>query len=541
MQIVQSIILDLLKRFDAKAFLSEEKTFHFQKIQLLDPGSPPAPQENILYLGSFAQVLHLSQAILHKVCIVCIGEEEEIRAFAAGRPSNLIAIPPQYALATVANELYAGFERLQSWSRDLETAILTRQDYQVLVSICARFFGENPIIMINSSYTVLAASMPSVPSHKGIDEILRCGYYPKDVTDGFARMGYQAKGPHAFVTPTFKHSPSYMECPYMVLASHADNGIFLGLITVYFTADDPTDTHFALFSYFAPKLRQYYLDRNHENTLSPTPLEEFIADLVNHTRKDETFLMDRARSLRLPLSATYRLCVIYFEEFILPQAVYMMNRLKGCLRFPFFRVLLYHNSVLMLLHGDISSLRVIDEIHESLEEFREILRISKGYAGFSTASFPLLKLDIAYKQALAAVRYGMLLSPEKGFYFYSHYYIYEMIDDYKNRYELEDMYVKKLRQLENPSEKCYDNLALLRNYLLTERSISVTAKIMHMHRNSVIYRLNKIQDILGLDLDNPDVRLRLLISFKVLELQAGHTLPVPVTATQDGGPVSFFE
>ena len=108
-------------------------------------------------------------------------------------------------------------------------------------------------------------------------------------------------------------------------------------------------------------------------------------------------------------------------------------------------------------------------------EFSEVLKICHGYAGFSTASFPLMKLNIAYQQALTAVRYGTMLNPDKGIYFYSHYYIYEMLDEYKKRYALEDMYIQKLKELKNPSEEHYDNLSLLRNYLLTERSISSTA------------------------------------------------------------------
>ena len=68
-----------------------------------------------------------------------------------------------------------------------------------------------------------------------------------------------------------------------------------------------------------------------------------------------------------------------------------------------------------------------------------------------------------------------MLNPDKGIYFYSHYYIYEMLDEYKKRYALEDMYIQKLKELKNPSEEHYDNLSLLRNYLLTERSISSTA------------------------------------------------------------------
>ena len=42
-----------------------------------------------------------------------------------------------------------------------------------------------------------------------------------------------------------------------------------------------------------------------------------------------------------------------------------------------------------------------------------------------------------------------------------------------------------------------------------------------MHRNSIIYRLEKIQDLLGLNLENPDVQLRLRISFKTMDLLEG--------------------
>lgn len=37
-----------------------------------------------------------------------------------------------------------------------------------------------------------------------------------------------------------------------------------------------------------------------------------------------------------------------------------------------------------------------------------------------------------------------------------------------------------------------------------------------MHRNSVIYRLQRINDSLNLDLGDPDVRFRLMLAFKVL-------------------------
>lgn len=333
-----------------------------------------------------------------------------------------------------------------------------------------------------------------------------------------------------------------MNCPIMVLSMHADNGIFLGFITIYFIESQPTATQFELFSHFAKMIRCYYLKNSEENASTPTPLESFMSDLINHTQEDEAFMQDRARTLHLPIEATYRLCVIKWDKFILPQADYVRNRLRSCLKFPLFRVVLYHDSILLLLQGNIPSLKVMEEINDSMGEFSEVLKICHGYAGFSTASFPLMKLNIAYQQALTAVRYGTMLNPDKGIYFYSHYYIYEMLDEYKKRYALEDMYIQKLKELKNPSEEHYDNLSLLRNYLLTERSISSTAKIMHMHRNSVIYRLGKIQEALGFDLNDPDVRLRVLISFKILELISGHIEPLPCIDGQQGSEsFNFYE
>ena len=80
------------------------------------------------------------------------------------------------------------------------------------------------------------------------------------------------------------------------------------------------------------------------------------------------------------------------------------------------------------------------------------------------------------------------------------------------------MYVQKLALFMDANNYKNSNLYLLRTYLINERNISQTAKLLYMHRNSVIYRIARIRETLNMDLDDPDVRLRLLISFKILEL-----------------------
>ncbi len=61
-----------------------------------------------------------------------------------------------------------------------------------------------------------------------------------------------------------------------------------------------------------------------------------------------------------------------------------------------------------------------------------------------------------------------------------------------------------------------------------------------MHRNGVLYRIQKIHDMLKLNLESPDVRLRLLISFKILEMEGRISLE-PFEDADEGGGVTRIE
>ena len=49
-------------------------------------------------------------------------------------------------------------------------------------------------------------------------------------------------------------------------------------------------------------------------------------------------------------------------------------------------------------------------------------------------------------------------------------------------------------------------------YLLTDKSIAETAKRLHMHRNTVMYKVKQMQELCGLDLEDPHLCERLLFS-----------------------------
>jgi len=56
----------------------------------------------------------------------------------------------------------------------------------------------------------------------------------------------------------------------------------------------------------------------------------------------------------------------------------------------------------------------------------------------------------------------------------------------------------------------------LRVYLQSERNYADTARALNVHRNSLLYRVERICDLTKVNLDDSDTRLHLLLSFAVL-------------------------
>ena len=57
----------------------------------------------------------------------------------------------------------------------------------------------------------------------------------------------------------------------------------------------------------------------------------------------------------------------------------------------------------------------------------------------------------------------------------------------------------------------------LRAWLLNERSIPKTAAALIVHRTTLTYRLEKLQELIPIDLDDPQLRLYLLLSYDMIE------------------------
>jgi len=64
-------------------------------------------------------------------------------------------------------------------------------------------------------------------------------------------------------------------------------------------------------------------------------------------------------------------------------------------------------------------------------------------------------------------------------------------------------------------------LQTLEAYLATNGSPTDAAERLHLHRNTVLYRLGRIEDLLGVDLRDAEVRLGLHLALKIGDVLEG--------------------
>ena len=129
-----------------------------------------------------------------------------------------------------------------------------------------------------------------------------------------------------------------------------------------------------------------------------------------------------------------------------------------------------------------------------------VMKDKDQYAmGFSGPMEGIMNLKLYYEQACAAIEYGTLLHPKKKeyhFYDYALYYIFEnnTPDKIYHAIHPDIRYLDKLDRTEKS-----EWVKLLKCFFDNECSLVNTAKALFVHRNTLVYRLNKLDDLMHYD------------------------------------------
>ncbi len=129
--------------------------------------------------------------------------------------------------------------------------------------------------------------------------------------------------------------------------------------------------------------------------------------------------------------------------------------------------------------------------------YEELGIVANAFLGGKVNSFQ--DINLSYSQALVAERMNLAFGVKSDICSYKDFIIVKMLEDIsKNKLE---EYMSAILD-PNAKEIITDEELLItgEEFLKNDLNVSETARILHVHRNTLIYRLNKIQKISGLDL-----------------------------------------
>lgn len=146
---------------------------------------------------------------------------------------------------------------------------------------------------------------------------------------------------------------------------------------------------------------------------------------------------------------------------------------------------------------------------------KNLLKDGAYAAGVSMPFNSIQDLLIGFKQANVALSYS------KGDAFITQCADYAwgyMLNEFIQTFKIEKMHHPAIDVLEDYDRKNDSDLSkTFYEYLRNERSMHDTANKLYIHRNTLRYRLEQINDLIDVDLSNPDTRIYLLFSYLIKE------------------------
>lgn len=154
----------------------------------------------------------------------------------------------------------------------------------------------------------------------------------------------------------------------------------------------------------------------------------------------------------------------------------------------------------------------------------ELARIGEELAengkacGVSLPFTKLSELKRYFDQACAALEIGQRVDGTRAVYLYAEYIEYAMIRDCAKQTDVLRYVLPGLLELaEMDRTKHMGILTTLLIYFDSGKSVKAVAERLHMHRNTVNYRISRGLEILGIDIDDGKPMLQLAQSLRILE------------------------
>ncbi len=517
MDISLKLIMDELG-FEADINLPPEQNPRFSFVELYSASGSDLSGDKLLVCGLSEALSAPSRDNLYFMCIRdrMVDDTETPEAML-----GITVIRRNMDLRELFNRVQRVFISLHFWFLRMEQSISADKGIQDLLTLSEPIF-KNHIAVQDSTFKLLYYTKGIKTTDTVTSKLVEYGYHPPETVQLFQKLRRLEEFEKSYELVI---SRDFATSEYEVVKKMFRGGGSFNLLVVMVCCGRPaTDGLVELFEIFLEYIK-VYVNRDSNIIGGNNALKTLALDLIMKNVKTQEEARNRALYTGFPFEGNFRLVVVSFaDEENIPLSRLVLSFAEV---FPKASVFSQNRNVLILdmERGDPDEFKAI--IDKALDS-------NDFLCGISNRFNSLWDISIAYEQALLAVDLAGKLkarfispdNPQKSFFYqFSNYWIYHLIYAGINAAPVvyrDSFLFRSLDKLREYDALHHTNtLNLLRVYLEHERKATVVSTQLHMHRNTVLYHISKIENILHVSLEDPEVRLKLQLAFKADDFKFG--------------------
>lgn len=435
----------------------------------------------------------------------------------------IIELPPDISFVDVTealfsrivSEYYAIRERAAETQRTLHALVLEGGTLQNLAETLASFL-ERSIVIENEAFEVLATFQVGTADGARTRSLME-GRSPPDLANrlierGIYRQLLEIRGPmHVPAMPDLEMTMERIVAP--IIVAHQIKG-FMWVIAgerELTDLDELTLEHAATVA----ALIMYKEDAVHQAEM--TLRGDFLEQLFNVTDARDSTLIEQAQQLGFYLDLDYQVLVAHEaqqDESLASNLVAAIEEWIGPI-YPALVVPRGTRAVIVLQghhipDGGRIARMMVEVLHEAN---REVL------VGIGRAVDDLAGLRDSYNQAVEAVEIALIMGQTVGVRSFDALGVLHWLRHLTPKLLRENIFLNAIHRLAEYDAHRHHHLLLTLETYLDIGNVQDVAARLHVHRNTLSYRLERIEQMLDLDLSDPVCRMNLHVALKSYRLR----------------------
>lgn len=503
--------LDKIKHYNPELYIAENEEVSIKAVKFIEKNQSLF-EPNYLYIGKSSNIpktIPPSAAIN----ILCIGNGNLQAKYKKNSMINLIILNNDIDIFTIFNEMQEiliSHQQFAANSAKLLDSLISGKGIEHIVNVGCEILG-NPICILDLSFKLIASSKNIEVDDPIWIELLTKGYCSYEFVP-MANIQKFIEVVHKSSSPIFMGKDKF-RIPRIISNIKVANKI-VGYITSLecekpFTRSD-IDLIFLLCKVVSSEMQKSKFVQN----IKGLRYENFIMDLLCGKDLDKKAIEERLSFLDLHFQNN-----LYVFVATVPQNNFVnisLHRIRDTIEYTLVnsKSIIYNDSVVVL----ISSNNKLSFDKDAFKKLTDFFKKNNIYGGLSRCFHDLADIKKFYQQSIKSIELGIHLKINNFIFFYEDLSVYHLLEVCSKQDNLKNFCHDSIFNLiEYDKKNNTDYVNSLYTYLINEKSQLETANVLNVCRSTLANRIDKIQNIMGISLNDAIITFRLILTFIILQ------------------------